>query len=67
MASSPPRERRIPVVEDEYLIAMSLQDALESVGSIIVGPVRPSEPGSESLRMARTQRERRDVACEQPR
>jgi CheY-like chemotaxis protein len=39
MASSPLRDRRILVVEDEYLIAMSLQDALESAGSIVVGPV----------------------------
>jgi CheY-like chemotaxis protein len=38
MASSPLRERRILVVEDEYLIAMSLQDALESAGSIVLGP-----------------------------
>jgi CheY-like chemotaxis protein len=38
MASSPLRERRILVVEDEYLIAISLQDALESVGSIVLGP-----------------------------
>jgi CheY-like chemotaxis protein len=39
LASSPLRDRRILVVEDEYLIAMSLQDALESAGSIVVGPV----------------------------
>jgi response regulator RpfG family c-di-GMP phosphodiesterase len=39
MASSPLRDRRILVVEDEYLIAMSLQDALEMAGSIVVGPV----------------------------
>jgi CheY-like chemotaxis protein len=38
MASSPLRERRILVVEDEYLIAMSLQDALENAGSIVLGP-----------------------------
>ena len=38
MASSPLRDRRILVVEDEYLIAMSLQDALETAGSIVVGP-----------------------------
>ena len=30
---------RILVVEDEYLIAMSLQDALENAGSVVVGPV----------------------------
>jgi CheY-like chemotaxis protein len=39
MASSPLRDRRILVVEDEYLIAMSLQDALESAGSVVLGPV----------------------------
>jgi CheY-like chemotaxis protein len=38
MANSPLRERRILVVEDEYLIAMSLQDALEDAGSIVLGP-----------------------------
>ena len=42
MASSELRDRRILVVEDEYLIAMNLQDALESVGSVVLGPVRPS-------------------------
>jgi CheY-like chemotaxis protein len=39
MASSPLRDRRILVVEDEYLIAINLQDALENAGSIVVGPV----------------------------
>jgi CheY-like chemotaxis protein len=39
MASSPLRDRRILVVEDEYLIAMNLQDGLESAGSVVVGPV----------------------------
>jgi CheY-like chemotaxis protein len=39
MANSPLRDRRILVVEDEYLIAMNLQDGLESAGSIVVGPV----------------------------
>ena len=39
MASSALRDRRILVVEDEYLIAMSLQDALENAGSVVVGPV----------------------------
>ena len=33
------RDRRILIVEDEYLIAMNLQDALESVGSVVLGPV----------------------------
>lgn len=39
MAPSGLRDRRILVVEDEYLIAMSLQDALEEAGSVVVGPV----------------------------
>jgi len=39
MANSPLRDRRILIVEDEYLIAMSLQDALENAGSVVVGPV----------------------------
>jgi CheY-like chemotaxis protein len=39
MASSPLRDCHILVVEDEYLIAMSLQDALESAGSVVLGPV----------------------------
>jgi CheY-like chemotaxis protein len=39
MTSSPLRDRHILVVEDEYLIAMSLQDALESAGSVVLGPV----------------------------
>jgi CheY-like chemotaxis protein len=39
MTNSPLRDRHILVVEDEYLIAMSLQDALETAGSVVVGPV----------------------------
>jgi CheY-like chemotaxis protein len=39
MTSSPLRDRHILVVEDEYLIAMSLQDSLESAGSVVLGPV----------------------------
>ena len=39
MASSALQDRRILVVEDEYLIAMSLADGLEGAGSIVVGPV----------------------------
>jgi CheY-like chemotaxis protein len=33
------RDRRILVVEDEFLIAMNLVEALESAGSVVVGPV----------------------------
>jgi DNA-binding NtrC family response regulator len=39
MAESALRDLRILVVEDEYLIAMSLADALENAGSVVVGPV----------------------------
>ena len=39
MASFALRDRRILVVEDEYLIAMSLADALQNAGSVVVGPV----------------------------
>jgi CheY-like chemotaxis protein len=38
LANSALRDRRILIVEDEYLIALSLADGLESVGSVIVGP-----------------------------
>jgi CheY-like chemotaxis protein len=43
MANSAPRDRRILVVEDEYLIAMNLVDALESAGSVVLGPVASVE------------------------
>ena len=33
------RDRRILVVEDEYLVAMSLAEALQDAGSIVLGPV----------------------------
>ena len=39
MASSALRDRRILVVEDEYLIAATLSDQLEDAGSIVLGPV----------------------------
>jgi CheY-like chemotaxis protein len=39
MASSPLRDRRILIVEDEYLIAINLQDGLENIGSVVLGPV----------------------------
>jgi DNA-binding response OmpR family regulator len=32
------RDRRILIVEDEYLIALSLADALESAGSVVLRP-----------------------------
>ena len=39
MASSALRDRRILIVEDEYLVAMSLAEALRDAGSIVLGPV----------------------------
>jgi len=39
MARSALHSRRILVVEDEYLIAVTLQDWLESAGYVVVGPV----------------------------
>jgi CheY-like chemotaxis protein len=48
MASPTLRGRRILVVEDEYLIAMSLRDHLEARGSIVIGPV-PSVEEAISL------------------
>ena len=33
------RDRRILVVEDEYLVAVSLCEALEDAGSQVIGPV----------------------------
>jgi CheY-like chemotaxis protein len=49
MADSPLLERRILVVEDEYLIAMSLQDALESAGSIVLGPASSVEKAIKTI------------------
>lgn len=45
MASSALCDRRILVVEDERLIAMTLSDHLEGVGSVVVGPI-PSVEGA---------------------
>ena len=39
MAASALTNHRILVVEDEYLIAVTLSDQLEGVGSIVLGPV----------------------------
>jgi CheY-like chemotaxis protein len=38
VTSSALRDRRILVVEDEFLIAMNLVDSLESVGAFVLGP-----------------------------
>jgi CheY-like chemotaxis protein len=39
MAHSALRDRRILIVEDEFLIAMNLAEALQDAGSIVLGPV----------------------------
>jgi CheY-like chemotaxis protein len=39
LASPALKDRRILVVEDEFLIAMNLQDALETAGCVVLGPV----------------------------
>jgi CheY-like chemotaxis protein len=49
MAGSALRDRRILVVEDEYLIATTLSDQLEGVGSIVVGPVASVERAIKAL------------------
>ncbi len=49
MASSPLRDRRILVVEDEYLIAMSLADALENAGSVVVGPASSVDKATQTI------------------
>jgi CheY-like chemotaxis protein len=49
MASSALRDRRILVVEDEYLIAAMLRDALENIGSVVVGPVPSVEKAMETI------------------
>jgi CheY-like chemotaxis protein len=49
MVSSALRDRRILVVEDEYLIAMMLRDALEDVGSVVVGPVPSVEKAIKTI------------------
>jgi CheY-like chemotaxis protein len=49
MAAQTLRDCRILVVEDEYLIAMTLQDALESLGSVVVGPVPSVKKAMETI------------------
>ncbi len=49
MAMSVLRDRRILIVEDEYLVAMSLRDALESLGSVVVGPVPSVEKAIKTI------------------
>ncbi len=49
MADSALRDRRILVVEDEFLIAMSLQDALENAGAVVVGPAPSVEKAIKQI------------------
>jgi CheY-like chemotaxis protein len=49
MANSTLRDRRILVVEDEYLIAMNLQDGLENAGSVVLGPVPSVEKAIKKI------------------
>lgn len=38
MANSTLRDRRILIVEDEYLIAINLVEALQAAGCVVIGP-----------------------------
>jgi CheY-like chemotaxis protein len=49
MANSALRDRRILIVEDEYLIAMNLQDGLENAGSVVLGPVPSVEKAIKKI------------------
>jgi CheY-like chemotaxis protein len=49
MASPALRDRRILVVEDEYLMAVTLSGHLESVGSIVLGPVPSVEKAIKTI------------------
>ena len=49
MTASVLHDRHILVVEDEYLIAMNLQDNLEIAGSIVVGPAPSVEKAVECI------------------
>ena len=49
MANSTLRDRHILVVEDEYLIAMNLQDGLENAGSVVLGPVPSVEKAIKKI------------------
>ncbi len=49
MSSSALRDRRILVVEDEYLIARTLSEHLQEVGSIVVGPFPTVEKAIQAI------------------
>ena len=38
MASNPLRDRRVLIVEDEYMLAQDLRHELEDVGTVVIGP-----------------------------
>ena len=43
------RDRRILVVEDEFLIALSLTDALQNIGAVVVGPFSSIKRSMEAV------------------
>jgi two-component SAPR family response regulator len=43
------RDKRVLIVEDQYLIAADLSRALEKLGGVIVGPVASSEAAHAEL------------------
>jgi len=49
MVSQTLHDRRILVVEDEYLIAMTLRDGLESLGYVVLGPVPSIEKAIDTI------------------
>jgi CheY-like chemotaxis protein len=49
MTISALRDRHILIVEDEYLVAMNLQDALSSLGTVVIGPVPSVEKAIEMI------------------
>lgn len=52
MAVSKLRDRRILIVEDEYIVAMSLSHALESLGAVLIGPVPSVEKAVKAIESA---------------
>jgi len=49
LAGSILRDRRVLVVEDEYVIATALADHLRMIGSVVVGPVASVERAMEKI------------------
>lgn len=50
MASEGLRNRRILVVEDEFIIAVDLQHRLETVGAVVIGPFASIERAVAMIR-----------------